>query len=384
MAKKVGRSKKTAASARTELSDVCDALEALAPIHLAQDWDNVGLLAGDRKAPVRSAMLCIDLTSAVVDEAIEKRVQLLVCYHPPIFKPISRLTVPSEGAEQGVFRCIAAGIALYATHTALDAAEGGTNDVIARLCGVTETEPLEYQWPAEDAQCKIVVFVPGQHLEKVAEAMFGAGAGWIGDYERCSFRLLGTGTFRGTDSTCPVIGEAGRFERVKEVRLEAIAPRSAVPAIISAIRRAHPYEEPAFDVYPLVGEPQRGIGRCGRLPRQTPLAALARKLKSLTGAACVQIVGEMEHAISRIVVCVGAAGSLPFAANPGPGDVIITGELRHHDALTIKRHGCAAIALGHWASERPVLQPFAERLSGRVKRLRALISDADRDPFAPV
>ncbi|MEE9295939.1 MAG: Nif3-like dinuclear metal center hexameric protein [Phycisphaerae bacterium] len=366
------------------VADVCEALEALAPLRRAQKWDNVGLLAGDREAAVRRVLTCIDLTPAVVDEAVRERVQLVVAYHPPIFKPLSRLTMPSDDTGALVLRCIKAGIAIYSTHTALDAAEGGTNDRMAQLCGIKQTQPLEYVGNDRAGDCKVVVFVPEADVDTVAEAMFQAGAGCIGDYEKCSYRLAGTGTFRGTESTKPVIGEAGRYETVAEIRIESVTPQAQVPAVIEAIRRAHPYEEPAFDIYPLRPVPERGIGRYGDLPQPMTLAALARKLKNLTEATCVQMVGETDRRVTRAVICVGAAGSLPFAIPLGPGDVIITGEIRHHDALAILRRDCSAIALGHWASEHPVLEPFAKALNKRLARLDVLVSTADCEPFAPV
>lgn len=376
------------------LAEVCDQLEQLAPTSLAQAWDNVGLLAGDRRAPIRRVLLCIDLTPEVAAEAIgaadrkkstsAPRADLIVAYHPPIFKPISRLTAPGHDTSAIVHQCVRAGAAIYSTHTALDAADGGTNDCMARLCGVEKTWPLEYVGGIEDGQCKVVVFTPAAAVEKVAAAMFAAGAGWIGDYEKCSFRIPGTGTFRGTESTHPVIGEAGRFETVDEVRLESVTPRRAVPAVVEAIRASHPYEEPAFDIYPLQSVPRRGIGRYGDLPRPISLAALAKRLRKATGARCVQIVGEAERTVSRAVICVGSAGSLPFKIGLTQRDVIVTGEIRHHDALDIQRRGCSAIALGHWTSERPVLEPFAAALRDRVKGIEVSVSQADRDPFGVV
>lgn len=376
--------KHATSSRRMSLTDICMALERLAPKRLAQDWDNVGLLVGDRSANVRRALLCIDLTPDVVQEAIDRGVQLVVAYHPPIFKPINRLTVPSHGTDETVFRCIAAGIGIYSTHTALDAADRGTNDRIAQICGITDTQPLEFTGGKADGDCKVVVLVPASELDTVAGAMFAAGAGWIGDYEKCSFRIPGTGTFRGGASTHPTAGEAGRFETVDEVRLEAVTRRDDLPAVIEALRRAHSYEEPAFDIYPLSAVPERGIGRCGALPAPTPLAALARKLKNLIAAADTQIVGDAERSVSRAVICVGAAGSLPFTLELAESDVIITGEMRHHDALTVLRRGCSAITLGHWASEHPVLELFATNLTMLLPKLEIVISEVDHDPFSPI
>lgn len=367
----------------TRVSHVCEALDAIAPLHLAQSWDNVGLLAGDALQPVKKILLCIDLTPDVASEAVRKKTEMVMAYHPPIFKPISRITSLSDGAERAVFRCIAAGVAVYSMHTALDAADGGTNHVIAQLCGINETQPLEYADAPTD-ECKIVVFVPVDEVEQVSKAMFTAGAGRIGDYQKCSFRLEGTGTFCGSDATNPTVGQKGRFETVRETRVEVVCPKRKLPDVISAMTAAHSYEEPAFDVYPLVARPIGGIGRIGELPAPIKLAALARKLKRATTADGVQFVGDAECEIRRAIIVVGAAGSLPFQSSLGPGDVIITGEMRHHDALTTLRRRCCAITLGHWTSERPALRAVASMLEKKLPRIKTILSDTDHEPFTSV
>ncbi len=384
----MAKQKKTTNDAKrsntTRLAECCAALEQLAPVRLAQSWDNVGLLAGDAAAPVQKALLCIDLTPAVADEAIRGNYDLVVAYHPPIFKPIARLTAQSAGPEAAVFRCISAGIAIYSTHTALDAADGGTNDVLAGLCGIRTTEPIEFVDAPDADEVKLVVFVPRENLDAVAEAMFQAGAGRIGDYDKCSYRLEGTGTFFGSESTNPAVGEKGRLETVAEVRMEMVCPQRRVPQVVAALSAAHPYEEPAFDIYPVAPRPMRGIGRVGLLPKPIGLAALARKLKRALKANCVQIVGDPAREVSRAIILVGAAGSLPLSVPPRPGDVIITGEIRHHDALTIQRTQRSAIALNHWTSERPALATVAERLRKTIPGLRVELSNQDTEPFRPV
>ncbi len=370
------------ASGSACVGDVCDALDRIAPPSLAQEWDNVGLLAGDRAAKVGRVMLCIDLMRPVLDEAVREGVQFLMAYHPPLFRPVKRLVASGDDASSLVFGCISAGVAVYSTHTALDAAEGGTNDRIAALCGINTTEPIAYTH--DESACKVVVFVPANEADKVAEAMFAAGAGRIGDYEKCAFRIPGTGSFLGGAGTCPAVGQAGEYETVEEVRVECVCPKSLLVGVIRALRAAHSYEEPAFDVYPLVGVPRRGIGCVGALPGGTTLAGLARGLKESTGAACVQIVGGGERTVSRAVICVGAAGSLPFEVGLREGDVVVTGEIRHHDALAILRAGCCAIALNHWSSERPVLGALADRLTAMLPSVEFLVSGADCEPFVPV
>ncbi len=373
-------SKPSTRATRRRLVDICRILDELAPIALAQSWDNVGLLAGDRTADVRRALLCIDLMPAVVAEAVRQKVQLVVAYHPPIFKPVQRLVRPSGEPADALFQCIRAGIAVYSTHTALDAAEGGTNDVIADLCGLSGTKPIEYAESGRE-ECKLVVFVPQPNVDEVAGEIFQAGAGHIGEYDMCSFRISGDGTFRGSDASNPVVGRKGRFEQVNEIRMEAVVPGNCLPDVVAALRRAHPYEEPAFDIYPLRTPPRRGIGRVGRWSKPITLSTLARRLKKTASLPFVQLVGDPQTSVTRAIICVGSAGSLPFKVGLAPGDVIITGEIRHHDALATLRNGACAMALSHWASERPVLAPFAKRLSGRLPELDVRISHADHDPF---
>ena len=368
---------------RVSVADVCAAMETIAPTGLAQHWDNVGLLAGDPSARARRVLTCIDLTHGVVDEAIAAKADVVMAYHPPLFKPVASLRSDSDGTDALVFRCIRQGIALYSTHTALDAADGGTNDVIAEMCGGKATEPIEFVDEPGVDQRKLVVFVPKEHVESVASAMFEAGAGHIGDYSSCSYRLAGEGTFYGSASTKPTIGKRGHLEHIDEIRLETIVPAEQVPHVISAMIKANPYDEPAFDVYPLAAKPVRGIGRIAALSPSTILGRLAKRLKRSTGATCVQLVGPADRELNRVVIVVGAAGSLPFRLELAASDCIITGEIRHHDALSIERIGCTALALGHWASERPVLASLSRRLGELLPGIGVLVSDADRDPFQP-
>lgn len=373
-------SRKAARPAAT-VGDICDTLESLAPLALAQEWDNVGLLAGDRAAPVRHVLLCIDLMPAVVEEAAAAKTDFLMAYHPPIFKPVARLTAPSAGPEEGVLRCIRAGIAVHTLHTALDAAEGGTNDVLAELCGVQDPQPLEWVDAPGRLPFKLAVFVPAAAADPVAEALFAAGAGRIGNYTRCSFRAPGEGSFYGGSDTSPAVGRKGRLERVEELRLETVVPAAALPAVVTALRAAHPYEEPAFDIYPLKPPPMRGIGRVGGLRRPQSLRALAAALARATGSKVVQTVGDPARTVERAIVVAGSAGSLPFRIPLTPADVIVTGEIRHHDALSILRRGATAIALGHWESERPALARLGERVATRHPDVRVTISRRDCAPF---
>lgn len=364
------------------VGDFCDVMQSIVPSGLEQAWDNVGLIVGDAEAVMRTVLLAIDLTRPVLEEAIALNADLLLSYHPPIFKSITSLRTSSTGMDALVFECIRAGIAIYSPHTALDAADGGTNDVLAEACGAVETKPLTDVDSPGGTLVKIAVYVPPANADAVAAAMFEAGAGHIGKYSHCSFRAPGTGTFLGGPEANPAVGVKGRLEHVDEVRLETIVPHKGLAAVVAALRTAHPYEEPAFDLYSLKPQPTGGIGRVGQLPKPFALSALAKRLGRTTQAANIQIVGKPQQYVDRVVVVAGAAGSLPFQFPLTQNDAIITGELRHHDALAIRRIGCGAVVLGHWASERPVLVPLATRLAKFMPEVQFQVSRADADPFA--
>jgi dinuclear metal center YbgI/SA1388 family protein len=381
--------RKSTARAIPSICDVNAVIGRIAPRSLAADWDNVGLIVcGKGTEPCRRILVTGDLTPPVLAEATRARSDLIVSYHPPIFRPIKRLATLGWDAEDLAAEALARRIAIYSPHTAWDAAPGGTNDALAAILGLKAMRPFTYAPVAPGRESKIVVFVPADHVDRVAQAMFDAGAGRIGDYTHCSFRIPGQGTFFGTESTKPRVGRRGRLERVDEIRLEAIARNSAVPRIVAALRSTHPYEEPAFDIYPLADHPSDrvGQGRIGDLPKRTRVRDLARSLKRRLRAANVSVVGDGRAIVRRAMICAGAAGSLPFELRGAvltPGDVVITGEIRHHDALRYLRMGAAAIALGHWASERPGVDALARRLARELPQVDVRRSRADADPFAP-
>ncbi len=367
---------------RTTVADIAEAMDHIAPPSMAQSWDNVGLLVGDKNAACARVLLCIDLTAPVLAEAVAAQCRMIVAYHPPIFHAFKRLRADSEETDAIVHAAIQAGIAIYSPHTALDAAPGGTNDVLAGLCGLTEVEPFEYT-SSEQAQCKVVTFVPAEKIDAVSFAMAAAGAGRIGAYDLCSYRVAGEGTFFGTRAANPRVGRRGRLEKVPEIRVEMVAPRARLPEVIDALLRTHPYEEPAYDIYPLAGTPSFGIGRVGMLPPGTTLGRLADALAGRTGSKVTTVVGKTGTKARRAAVCVGAAGLLPLEKPRSAGcDVIITGELRHHDALKLLRVGKSAIVLGHWESERPTLPVLAARLSGLLAEVRVRVSRKDAPPFS--
>ncbi|MCH7548795.1 MAG: Nif3-like dinuclear metal center hexameric protein, partial [Candidatus Krumholzibacteriota bacterium] len=239
------------------VGDVHDALDAIAPFRYAADWDNVGLLAGRRDWPVAAAMLAIDLTDAVAAEAISRGVNLLIVYHPPIFKGIKSVTPHAEGPTSLLPDLLAERIAIMALHTALDHAAGGTNDVLLDTFDTASRRPLQ-PIVHESGGYKLVVFVPAAEVDRLREALSAAGAGVIGNYSHCSFELCGRGAFIGDETTNPAVGRKQTLERVDEVRLEMVVPPGRVGPVVRALHANHSYEEPAFDLYPTTEVADRG------------------------------------------------------------------------------------------------------------------------------
>ena len=234
-------------------------------------------------------------------------------------------------------------------------------------------------------QCKIVVFAPDQDLARVADAMFAAGAGHIGQYSQCSFRLAGTGTFFGSESAHPSVGQKGRREEVSEWRLEAICPEDLLVGALAAMRQAHSYEEPAYDVYPLYSEPSRlGIGRLGVLPQPVTLQALARLAQARLASTFVQMVGDAGRPVSRVAVVCGAGGEFVADAAARNADVLLTGEARFHDCLAAQSQGLGLILPGHYATERPGIEELAERLRRQFPDTTVWASRREADPLRPL
>jgi dinuclear metal center YbgI/SA1388 family protein len=354
-------------------------LEQFAPPGLAADWDNVGLLLGDRAASVQRLMTCLTVTPEVAAEAVADGVQCIVTHHPILFRAVNRLTTAnSEG--QMLLALIRAGVAVYSPHTAFDNTAGGINDALARRLGLTEVGPLRHL-PGR-GQYKVVVFVPDADLTRVSDAMFEAGAGHIGQYSQCSFRLAGTGTFFGSDATNPTVGQKGRREEVREWRLEIICPDNDVERVLTAMRRAHSYEEPAYDVYPLrPNVSPGGEGRLGRLPEPAPLHSLAQTIKTQLNAKLVQMVGDSAQPVQRVAIVCGAGGEFLTDAVNARADVLLTGEVRFHDCLSAQARGLALLLPGHYATERLGVEELAGRLQNQWPGLTVWASRRERDPL---
>jgi len=360
------------------VSDISAFLDRFAPKELAAEWDNVGLLLGEGAAEVRRLLTCLTVTAAVVSEAVEERADLIATHHPILFRGTKRLS--TETAEGRLLWPLArAGISVYSPHTAFDNTAGGINDLLAKRLGLSDVVPLRRR--DVERKCKVVVFVPDADLGKVSNAMFAEGAGVIGQYEQCSFRIAGTGTFFGTEATNPTVGAKGRREDVSEWRLEVVCPEALLASAISAMRQAHSYEEPAFDVYPLKPLPSgSGEGRVGTLTAPTTLRDLAQTAKRELKAGAIQVVGDPNRPIRRVAIACGAAGEYLTDAVRARADVFLTGEMRFHELLRAEAEGIALLLPGHYATERPGIEELAVRLQEEFPALTVWPSQRETDP----
>lgn len=360
------------------VADLVTYMETIAPPSLAASWDNVGLLLGDTRSPIRRVLTCLTLTPDVAAEAVNGDFQVIVTHHPVLFRGAKRLTADTTEGES-LLALARANIAVYSPHTGFDDAVGGINDQLCDRLGVGERRPLRFK--EAPGEFKVTVFVPENDLAKVSDAMFAAGAGQIGEYRECGFRTSGIGTFFGGEATRPMVGQKGRREEVAEFRLEIVCPRHLLPSVLAAIRSAHSYEVPAVDVYPLADSRQTvGSGRVGTLAVATSLGELARQLSGALGCARMQIIGDPNLPIKRVAVACGAAGEMLADAIRARVDLFVTGEMRFHECLTARSAGVCSILPGHFASERFALEVLAERIQHAVPYVSACASRVERDP----
>lgn len=356
------------------IADVVAAIDEIAPSSKAAGWDPVGLQLGDPAAAATRVGVCHEATSAVVEAAAEHRLDLLVTYHPLLFRATNRL-IAGPSASGRAFSLIRSGTALGVVHTAFDVAPGGTADALAGSLALQETAGFGPMWGTDAV--KFVVFVPVEAVDTVANAMAAAGAGEIGNYSGCSFRTSGMGSFVAEPGASPSVGQRGSLTTVEEVRLEMVAPLGRRDAVAGALVAAHPYEEPAFDVFD-----QRGnagmVGRVGALSAPMGLEEFAAGVQAALGATA-RVAGERSGTIARVAVVPGSGGDF-VAAAAGVADVLVTGDVSHHRAAEALERGLAVIDAGHAATERPGMAALYAAL-GRVVDDLVDLTGIETDPW---
>lgn len=371
--------------------DIAEIMEEIAPLRLAADWDKVGLLVGDPENRVTRVLVTLDVSRKVVHEAENLGAELIVCHHPLFLKPIETLAFTNP-ISKTIALLMESRAAVYAAHTNLDVAPGGTADSLAQLA----KEALGWEQrggfgiSATDKYCKLVVFVPRDHEEAVRNAICEAGAGWIGKYSHCTFRTEGTGTFLPLEGAQPFSGKVGEVEQAEEVRLETILSKDKASRVVRAMLDAHPYEEVAFDLYPLENQGKDfSFGRIGVLGEDMSVAEVAARIiayiyRRLGKSIFMEgddpaksplslrpndgvIFGDPRRMVKKVAIVPGSGMSFAHEASRMGCEVIITGDVKHHSAIDAVSSGLEVIDIGHWLSEAPVVMTLRDRLSEELK-----------------
>lgn len=352
-------------------------LEELAPIKLQADWDNSGLQVGDEDWPVEKVLLALDITLGAVEYAAVHGFTFILSHHPLIFRKLSQID-----AATPLGACLAAALAkricIYSLHTNLDFIQGGVSDCLAELLQLQNIQVLD---KSPGRCCKLVVFVPDSHLDEVRRVLGDAGAGWLGNYSHCTFASPGQGQFLPRAGASPWSGRPGELSQVSEQRLETILPQAMLPRVLRALKGAHPYEEPAYDIIPLENKANLGLGRIGRLPEQVKLSELAARVAQSLACASVRVSGDPEALVERAAVCGGSGSDLIALAQARGAQVLVTGDVGHHDALEAANLGLALVDPGHYKSELPVLGAVQSYLQRRLPGVFSAVYPGERDPI---
>jgi dinuclear metal center YbgI/SA1388 family protein len=359
------------------VKDIVSELEKLAPLNYQESYDNAGLIVGNPEAETSLALLCFDVTEDVIDEAIEKKANLVISHHPVIFGGLKKIN-GKNATERIVIKAIRNNIALYAAHTNLDSVRGGINTTLAEKLGLSEIKILS---PLEKILFKIVTFVPDASCEKVRRAMFEAGAGHIGNYDSCSYNIKGTGTFRAGENTNPFVGEKGTLHNEPETRIETVAKKECVDKIISALKENHPYEEPAYDVYQLENKYENaGIGAVGVLPEYVDATEFLATVKTLLPPVRIIRHNALFKTVKTVAVCGGAGSGYINDAISAGADIFVTGDCKYHQFLDFQNRIILADT-GHFESEYFATEIFCSIIN---KKFPNFAADLSRGIYNPV
>lgn len=345
------------------VKDILAAVDAIAPFRLTMDFDNTGLLVGDPDAPVQSVLLALDCTDPVIEEAKRQNANLIISHHPVIFKGIKRVT-----ADSVVWKAIRSDISVISAHTNLDIAQGGVNDCLAQKIGLSQLRGLTVT--NSEAFDKVIAFVPESHAAAVHQAMTAAGAGTIENYAGCAFFTHGEGSFLPLEGADPYLGTVGEVEKAKEVRIEMICPKAKTKAVVAAMKAAHPYEVPAYDIFEDRGiVSEESLGRVGELCEPLSAKELAQQVKDALGDTAIRYT-EGKQPIQTVAVCGGAGDSELESAIRCGAQALVTGEAAHHIFIEAAHRGITLIEAGHFHTEAVVLDSLCQRLMEKFPEIK--------------
>lgn len=360
-----------------KISEIVSFMDKLAPLQLQEHYDNSGLIIGDRNRLCTAALLSIDVTEEVVSEAIDKGANLIIAHHPIVFSGLKKITGRNY-VERTVIKAIKSDIAIYACHTNLDVMPAGVSKKMCYKLGLSNCRPID---PTKNLLKKIVCYVPVDYAEKVRKAMFDAGAGKIGNYDCCSFNTDGLGSFRANEAATPFVGEKGSVHYEKEVRIESIFPKYQEREIVRQMLKAHPYEEVAYDIYPLTNDMGTiGLGMIGTLETETDELEFLKQIKTCFQAPCLRHTPLLGKKVKTVAVCGGSGSSLLQEAIAAGADVFLSADFKYHQFFDAENQIVIA-DIGHYESEQFTKEIFYESLSEKFPNFALHFSNVNTNPI---
>jgi len=360
-----------------KVSEITSYLESVAPLSLQESYDNSGLQVGPFDLDVSGILISLDVTEEVIEDALKKECNMIVAHHPLIFEGLKRIS-GRNASERVLMKAVKEDIAIYAGHTNFDSVYGGVSHYMADRLGLQNTHILD---PARDMLSKLVVFVPADHAQRVREAMFSAGAGHIGEYDSCSFNTEGTGTFRGSDNSHPFVGEKGSLHHEPETRVETILSSPVRKKVIEAMIKAHPYEEVAYDIYPLQNHYNRaGMGMIGALKERMNESQFMALVKDRFQATCLRHSRRLGKDIKKVAVCGGAGSFLLRKAIAAGADAFISGDFKYHQFFDAEDR-LVILDIGHYESEQFTQNLFYDLLTKKFPKFAVHLSDVNTNPI---
>jgi dinuclear metal center YbgI/SA1388 family protein len=359
------------------VKDITQLLEDYAPLAYQEDYDNAGLLVGNFNQKINKVLICLDCTEAVIDEAIKENCDLIIAHHPIIFKGIKKLNGKNY-VERVIIKAIENKIALYAIHTNLDNVINGVNGKICNKLSLINSKILS---PKKQNLKKLVTFIPVNNAEDVKEAIFNAGAGNIGNYSNCSFNTLGNGTFKANKNTNPFVGEQDKLHTEEELKVEVIFDVAQQSKILNALLKSHPYEEVAFDIFPLENKnPQVGSGMFGELVDEMEEIEFLQNLKKVMNVSVIRHSNLLNKKIKKVAVCGGSGSFLLKDAIQAGADIFITSDFKYHEFFDADEKLLIA-DIGHYESEQFTQDLLLEIITENFPNFAIRLTENNTNPI---
>ncbi len=360
-----------------KLKELVSFLDSAIPLSYQEGYDNAGLQVGFPEKNINSALITLDVTEEVIEEALHAGCDVIISHHPLIFKEIKSLSGKSE-TERILFKVIKHDISIYSAHTNLDVMDFGVSRKMAEKLNLSNVRVLS---PLKNRLCKLVTFIPENHLDKVREAIFMAGAGVTGNYDNCSFSTPGTGSFRGGDKSQPFVGEKGKTHFEKEVRLETILFSHLKNRVINALLGAHPYEEVAYDIYPLENENiEIGLGCVGDLQEPADEKDFLRSISSTFSSKGIRYSKLQGEKITKVALCGGAGSSLLNNAIASEANAFVTADIKYHSYFEAEKR-ILLVDIGHYESEKFSVEILYDLIIKKFPKFALRFSGINTNPI---